>query len=281
VPQHGPRYGFKPPHAVEATFRLPGWSGRTRIAHLTDLHFGNVTPVALQKAAVAMANASNPDLTLLTGDFVARGRRHVEVMSEVLSGIEGRKLAVLGNHDHWSGAELVRRGLEAAGVEVISNAWTTIGSGEDKLALVCMDDFTTDRHDHHTSTANLHDTPALGLSHNPEGAPLLWGRGVPLVLSGHTHGGQFWFRNVTSALYERVLGQRYLDGWYRDADMQVYVNPGVGSSVVPWRYGKPAMREVAVLNLEGGPVAAPDIHLIDPQHSEVVEAKQTLWEERT
>ncbi len=258
---HGPRYGFRAPHAVSATFRLPGWEGRLRVAHLTDLHFGNVTPLALQRAAVGMTNAARPDITVLTGDFVARGRGHLARLTATLGEIEGPKYAVLGNHDHWSGAEDVRRALEAAEIEVITNAWTVVGAGEDRLALCCMDDFTTDRHDAHGATANLHGMPALGLSHNPEGAPLLWGERVGLVLSGHTHGGQFHFRNVTSKLYERVLGVKYLDGWYREEDRQVYVNPGVGSSVVPWRYGRPAMREVAILDLEGGPLHEPEIRL--------------------
>ena len=55
------------------------------------------------------------------------------------------------------------------------------------------------------------------------------------------------------------------------------MNPGVGSSVVPWRYGKPAMREVAILTLEGGPVSAPDLKLLDPA---LVQHKRAHWEDR-
>ena len=258
---HGPRYGFRDPHAVEATLRIPKWNGRLRVAHLTDLHFGNMTPVALQRAAVALANASRPDLTLLTGDFVARGLSHLERMTDTLGRIEGPKYAVLGNHDHWLDAGPVREALRRADVEVIDNQWTRFGVGEDALALVCMDDYGTGHHDEHAATAHLHDTPALALSHNPESAPLLWGKGVSLVLSGHTHGGQFHVYNWTRAFYEKVLKMRFLDGWYVDEDRQVYVNPGVGSSVVPFRYGRPSMREVAILNLEGGPIAPPEVQV--------------------
>lgn len=255
---HGPRYGFTPPHKVHARMNIPGWSGRQRVAHLTDLHFGSVTPVALQRAAVALANAEKPDLTVLTGDFVARGLGHLDRLTETLGAIEGPKYAVMGNHDHWSGVEPVREALRRAGVEVIDNAWTKIGQGEDALALVCMDDFGTDNHDHHRSTAGLRGMPALGLSHNPEGAPLLWGRGVGLVLGGHTHGGQLHIKKLTRHLYNSLLKIRYIDGWYTELDHQVYVNPGVGSSIVPFRYGRPSMREVAILDLQGGPVITPE-----------------------
>lgn len=254
---HGPRYGFKPPHAVHATLGIPGWGGRLKVAHLTDLHFGSVTPVALQRAAVALANAARPDVTLLTGDFVARGLSHLDRLTSVLSGIEGPRYAVLGNHDHWSGAGEVRRALVAAGIEILDNTWTLFGSGEDALALVGMDDYGTDNHDYHKATSGLRGRPALAMSHNPEGAPLLWGRGASLVLSGHTHGGQVHVKELTRKLYTGMLKIRYLDGWYRELDHQVYVNPGVGSSVVPFRYGRPSMREVAILELLGGPIQAP------------------------
>ena len=256
---HGPRYGFRPPHVVHASLGVPGWSGRLRVAHLTDLHFGNVTPIALQRAAVALANAARPDLTLLTGDFVARGLKHLDRLTAVLGTIEGPRYAVLGNHDHWAGAADVREALRRADIEVLDNAWTRFGSEEDALALVGLDDYGTDHHDHHKATAGLRGQPALALSHNPESAPLLWGRGCGLVLSGHTHGGQLHIKNLTRDVYRSMLNVRYLNGWYRELDHQVYVNPGVGSSVVPFRYGRPSMREVAVLDLVGGPVLPPEV----------------------
>ncbi len=255
---HGPRYGFKAPHTVHARMNIPGWGGRLRVAHVTDLHFGSVTPVALQRAAVALVNAEKPDVTLLTGDFVARGLSYLDALTETLGRIEGPKIAVMGNHDHWSGDKPVREALRHAGVEVIDNAWTQLGSGEDALALVCMDDSGTDHHDHLKAAAGLRGRPALGITHNPEAAPLLWGRGVGLVLSGHTHGGQVHIERVTRRLYNSLLKIRYIDGWYTELGHQVYVNPGVGSSVLPWRYGRPSMREVAILELQGGPVIPPE-----------------------
>ena len=230
-----------------------------RVAQLTDLHFGNMTPLALQRGAVALVNASKPDLTVLTGDFVGRGLGHLESLSEVLGRIEGRKIAVLGNHDHWSGAEGVREALRKANIEVLDNAWTRLGEGDNALALVGMDDFGTGHHDQLRSTAGLRGMPALGLSHNPEGAPLLWGRGVGLVLSGHTHGGQVHVPRYTPKLWRSLLHVRYLNGWYEALGHQVYVSPGVGSTLMPFRYGKPAMREVAILDLVGGPVVAPEL----------------------
>ncbi|MCB9778023.1 MAG: metallophosphoesterase [Alphaproteobacteria bacterium] len=251
-------YGFARPRPYHADVTIPGWNGRKRIAHLTDMHFGNVTPLALQRGAAALVNASHPDLTVLTGDFVARGLGHLDRLTETMAAIEGRKLAVMGNHDWWSGAADVRRALDAAGVEVVDNQWTLDGDGEDALPVLCIDDWTTGHHDVEQARKGLRGRPALALSHNPEAAPELWAAGASVVLSGHTHGGQFYVRRWTQALYKTLLQVEFLNGWYSRDGGQVYVNPGVGSSIVPFRYGRPAQRAVAILDLQGGEERLPE-----------------------
>ena len=57
-----------------------------RVAHLTDLHVGRITPFAVQKAAVEMANAEKPDLVVLTGDFVCHSQLYLDQLVEVVSG---------------------------------------------------------------------------------------------------------------------------------------------------------------------------------------------------
>lgn len=254
----GAVWGFARPRPYHAQVYVPGWSGRKRIAHLTDMHFGNVTPLALQRNAAALVIASQPDLTVLTGDFVARGLGHLERLTAVMQAIEGRKVAVLGNHDWWSGAKGVVAALEAAGVEVLTNQWTMDGDGEDALPIVCIDDWTTGHHDVRDATKGLLGRSALSLSHNPEAAPELWAAGGSVVLSGHTHGGQFYVRKWTQSLYKSLLQVHYLNGFYVEGGGQVYVNPGVGSSVLPWRYGRPAQRCVAIIDLEGGELRPPE-----------------------
>src|SRR5688572_266753 len=78
-----------------------------RIAHLTDLHFGRVTPMAVQRHAVQLTNDGKPDLVVITGDFVCHSQLYLESLIETLSKIEAPVLAVLGNHDYWSGADEV------------------------------------------------------------------------------------------------------------------------------------------------------------------------------
>ena len=113
-------------------------------------------------------------------------------------------IAVLGNHDHWSGAEEVRHALERGGVEVLRNRHTTITLRHERLQVVGLDDAYTGHARRDEAVKGLrHDLPSIALSHIAEEADGLWRHGVPLVLSGHTHAGQ-----VTLArLHEFAVGR--------------------------------------------------------------------------
>ncbi|MFT5679618.1 MAG: putative MPP superfamily phosphohydrolase [Myxococcota bacterium] len=229
-----------------------------RVAHLTDLHFGRVTPLATQRAAVARVNAAKPDLVVLTGDFVCRSLRYLESLTMVLSGITAPALAVLGNHDHYCGAAAVRGALEAAGIAVLENAWTTVGA----LQVVGLDDAHTGHADIARACRGL-DTrkPTLALSHIAEEADALIARGIPLTLSGHTHGGHLAVGGINRLGLGLLAGHRYVHGLYGDraGAGAVYVSAGIGASVMPLRIGERAQPEVAIFAL-GAPPSKDEHH---------------------
>ncbi|MEJ7731115.1 MAG: metallophosphoesterase [Polyangiaceae bacterium] len=97
-----------------------------RVVHLTDLHFGRVTPMAVQYEALQLTNAAKPDLVVITGDFVCHSQLYLDQLVEVLRQIEAPTMGVLGNHDHWSGADEVRGALKRADVQLLDNAHTVI-----------------------------------------------------------------------------------------------------------------------------------------------------------
>ncbi|HMC94621.1 MAG TPA: metallophosphoesterase [Polyangia bacterium] len=243
--------------------------GHLRIAHLTDQHVGRITPVGVQRAAVAMTNAEKPDLVVLTGDFVCHSQLYLDQLTEIVRGFEAPVIGVLGNHDHWAGAEEVRLALERGGVEVLLNRNTIITLHGEKLQLVGLDDAYTGHARRDEAVKGLRkDIATLGLSHIAEEADGLWRFGVPLVLAGHTHGGQVTVARLHELALGVIGGHKYVHGLYGsraprppdhkgstplDPQGAVYVGAGIGAAVMPLRLGERGRREVTIFELGCAP----------------------------
>jgi predicted MPP superfamily phosphohydrolase len=252
--------------------------GHLRIAHLTDQHVGRVTPMVVQQTAVEMTNSEKPDLVLLSGDFVCHSQLYLDELTEVVRGFDAPTFAVLGNHDHWSGADEVQAALERGGVEVLRNRNTTITLRHERLQVIGLDDAYTGHARLDEAVKGLRrDLPSIALSHIAEEADGLWRYGVPLVLSGHTHGGQVTLARLHELAVGMIGGHRYVHGLYgsrgpigrndpagdgADAGVgaargrggaapqgAVYVGAGIGAAIVPFRLGDRGRREITMFEL--------------------------------
>ena len=226
-----------------------------RVAHLTDMHFGRVTPERVQREAIRLTNAQSPDLVVVTGDFVCHSQEWFDQMIDVLSGLEAPVVGVLGNHDYWAGADEVHEALRRAGVEVLRNRHTVISLRHERLQIVGLDDAYTGHADRRDAVKGLrHDLPTLALSHIAEEADGLWAEGIPLVLSGHTHGGQVTLAKLHEIAVGKIAGHKYIHGLYGDRSPSdekgtVYVGAGIGAAVMPLRLGDRGRRELALFEL--------------------------------
>ena len=221
-----------------------------RIAQLSDIHVGNMTPASHVRAAIQVANAAKPDLVMLTGDYVCWRRHEAEMVGDQLAGLTApRVLAVLGNHDYFTWGAGVSAALSKNGYDVLKNQHTISEVRGAPLAIVGIDDPVT-RHD--DLDAAFKGVPAtmtkLVLCHSPDRAPRLAERGADLVLSGHTHGGQIYVKGITERIMKKV-GLNYRRGFFNFDDTTLYVTPGVGFSGVTRRHGEGTDAEVAVLTL--------------------------------
>lgn len=229
-----------------------------RVAHVTDQHVGRVTAMKVQHRAVSLVNERKPDVVMLTGDFVCHSLDYLDALEEVVKGFEAPTFAVLGNHDHWSGAAEVRRSLKKAGAEVLDNANTVITLRHQPLQVVGLDDAYTGHADRVKATHGMRrGVPTVALSHIAEEADALWNAGVPLVLSGHTHAGQITLAGLHELMIGKVAGHKYVHGLYGTRDAlppagAVYVGAGVGAGVVPFRLGERSKREVTFFELGRG-----------------------------
>ena len=230
-----------------------------RIAHLTDQHVGRITPFAVQMAAVEMTNAEKPDLVVITGDFVCHSQLYLDQLTEMVRAFQVPVIGVLGNHDHWSGADEVRLALQRGGVEVLRNRHTLITLRGQKLQVVGLDDAYTGHARRDEAIKGLRkDIPSLGLSHIAEEADGLWRAGVPLVLAGHTHGGQVTVARLHELALGKIAGHKYVHGLYGSRARRghddaphgaVYVGAGIGAAMIPLRLGDRGRREVTMFEL--------------------------------
>jgi len=233
-----------------------------RVAHLTDLHVGKVTPLKVQEEAVFRTNAEKPDLVVITGDFVCHSQKYLDELGYIIKGLQAPVACVLGNHDYWSGGEEVAQTLRGAGAIVLRNANTVVQVKHQRLQLVGLDDAYTGHADRDRALKGMrHDLPTLGLSHIAEEADALWAAGVPLVLSGHTHAGQITLARLHELALGHLVGHRYVHGLYGNRTRQqsqdhagaVYVGAGLGAAVMPFRIGARAQPEITIFELGHAP----------------------------
>jgi predicted MPP superfamily phosphohydrolase len=227
----------------------------------------------VQLDAVDLTNAAHPDLVVITGDFVCHSQRYLDELTMVVSAFRAPVLAVLGNHDYWSGAEGVRWALERAGAAILDNAHTVLEFGPQRLQVLGLDDAYTSHADRERALKGLRkDIPTLGLSHIAEEADALWARGVPLVLSGHTHAGQITLARLHEISVGRFAGHKYVHGLYgsraptpgNGSQGAVYVGAGIGAAVMPIRLGDRGKREIALFELGHAPGSFDEHHAEQP-----------------
>jgi hypothetical protein len=218
-----------------------------KVAHLTDLHVGMLTPHGKILGALRLAEEWRPDVMLLTGDFVCYSPKFVGKLGEITKNLHTPVYAVLGNHDYWTDGEGVRLALERNGVAVLRNGHSEIRPRHSPLTIVGIDDVITGHADTHRAFRGVRKHGSrIVLTHAPNMADRAADEGAGLIVAGHTHGGHVHIPKFTDNIARR-MGARYLKGWYPVGGSLLYVNCGIGSSSVPIRAGAPS--EVALFTL--------------------------------
>lgn len=228
--------------------RLPKELDGFRIVQLTDIHHSAFTSREVIERAVQTANSLQGDIVALTGDYISKERSYAAPCAEMLGRLRARfgVFAVLGNHDHWVDAALVTDLFRAEGITMLINEGMRFEQRGASFWLAGVDDTMVGLEDLSLALAGSSETEMkLLLAHNPIILRRAAHAGVDLVLSGHTHGGQVTLRSEKSA--SGKPRRRLLKGLARQAATQIYVSRGLGTVVLPIRYGCPP--EVSLLEL--------------------------------
>ena len=209
--------------------KLPAGLDGYKIVQLSDFHLYPFTSIDLIEKTVARTNELAPDLVVLTGDYVLETAASIFDLAPELAKLNPRHgiFAVLGNHDHWTEAAVVKQGLAEQGIELLHNRGVLLN--ESQFLLAGVDDLWSGTPDIEGALANWREgVPTILLAHEPDFADDFLGDGrIQLQLSGHTHGGQVRVPGVGPVVLPRY-GQKYHNGLYQVGSSQVYVNRGIG-----------------------------------------------------
>jgi len=242
-------YGFwgaeADPVIRRAAIRLPDWPAGTpplRIALLSDIHASrpDLSPARLSRI-VGRVNAQHPDLVLITGDFMSTKAIALpnNPPATALAPLRGLRaplgaITVFGNHDHWTKTAAVQAALRAAHIRVLSNEAVRVGP----LTIGGIDDMVTGHAKPRALYRRMAEMPGprLLLSHSPDIFPET-PASIGLTLAGHTHCGQIVLPLLGPLATGSRYGERYMCGLVRERGRTLVVSAGLGTSIVPLRYG--------------------------------------------
>jgi hypothetical protein len=169
-----------------------------------------------------------------------------------------QRYAILGNHDHALSGTEVTRALRAGGITVLINSCLPIERKGDRIWLAGLDDPLCGRPDLNktipASVREIEGQPLILMCHEPDYADELLlhpaGKSIGLMLSGHTHGGQVRLPFV-GALELPPKGRKYVQGLFQVGSMQLFVNRGIGTIGVPFRFAcPPEITEITLRSAE-------------------------------
>lgn len=214
-----------------------------RLVQLSDLHLKSFNyPL---KMVVKKMVEKKPDVIVFTGDSVDDSDKlgELEKLLKELP-LETPKFAILGNWEYWGKVDLDKLSVLYAkyNCQLLVNEHARVSVKGRELAFIGLDDLVGGTPDVSRAFQDLgHADQRVVLAHCPESFQEIGEVDFDLMLSGHTHGGQV---NVLGWVPFKPVGSgAFLKGWYMQGDKRLYVSKGIGTSMIPVRFG--ARAEVA------------------------------------
>ena len=222
-----------------------------RVVQLTDIHAGIFMNRRQMRYYVDKVISLQPDLFVLTGDYVSNSLSFLPGCMEEMARVRTRygTFATLGNHEHWYGSLIELRAIfRRYGVPLLNNEHRIIRTDKGRFSVIGIDDLRTGDADLEAALYGLDPAiPGLLLSHRPEIFPRAAALGIPLTLSGHYHGGQIKLRLPGGGISLAHLRTPYVEGLFRIGVARLYVSRGIGTTFTPVRLNAP--QEITLFHL--------------------------------
>ncbi len=234
------------------SLRLRGWKRSLngfKIALLTDLHLRDKYSLELAQKAVAAALDSEPDMVVLGGDLVSYWRPTSEQLLldalEPLLLMGGNAIAIPGNREYYCGSpDRLKTVLDELNIKLLRNeSWHHAG-----IDWIGIDSANAQQAKPFEALQGVGDGAAIVLWHEPDMVDYLPFE-ADLMLSGHSHGGQFRFPGGLTPMTS-TNGKKYLSGYFPNTKIPLYVSRGIGTTGPPSRFLCPP--EVSILTLYQG-----------------------------
>ena len=238
--------------------RLPKAFDGFTIAHLSDFHYDDVFSVTPIRKAIRIVNGLDPDLVVLTGDFVTtsflprhkdpEAARAAVPCAKLLRDLRSRLgcVAVLGNHDVEADPDFITEVLEAQGISVLRNRSQVVEREQARLWFCGMDSLWGHPHLDLALRGVPANESAVLCVHEPDFADVASRHPIDLQLSGHSHGGQVWIPGIGAPWLPR-FARKYPRGQYQVGGMSLYTNLGLGTIRIPVRLN--CVPEVTLITL--------------------------------
>lgn len=244
------------PYAIETVHldlfapRLPDAFDGYTIVQVSDLHMRQLG--RREKILETLLRGLPPaDLVAVTGDLVhtPAGIGPFLQLTQAFGAKDG-VYAVFGNSEHKNGVRphAFAHALSEHGITPLMNSHRLLSRGGAQIVLAGVDDPVNDKDDIGAALKNApSDLFTLLLMHSPDPIAEAVFRGVDVVLSGHTHGGQIRLPWLGALYTHSLLGRRMSDGYYsrnrlrraigiRPGRTQLYVTRGIGISGLALRF---------------------------------------------
>jgi predicted MPP superfamily phosphohydrolase len=198
-------------------------------AVLSDIHFDPLYETDYLEDLIAKVNESSPDIVLYCGDFISNSTRRIDELFAILSKVNAPagSFGILGNHEHWIGADAVTDAFESSGITILRNQSVPLPD-RDGWYLTGLESHWTGRPDTQSIKNTSSTARHIVLAHEPDSFDVLTDSRIALQLSGHTHGGQIRVP-FHGAIQLPSWGKKYQCGLFESGGRRLYVNRGIGT----------------------------------------------------